>query len=162
MHGFEVQRLAMQFRRRDLPIALKFPRENSGEVFVVAHCFALRRLMFFAEMSAAGFVPRERVGAHQLGELQEIGHTSGAFERLIKFFAAAGNFADVSPKSSRNCGIFTQRFAPNRGCVRAITTFVPKKRPELAVKGIERSDFPPSFTRFSDVFHAYTSSSRLS
>ena len=36
VHGFEVERLAMQFRRRDLAIALKFPCKHVGEIFIVA------------------------------------------------------------------------------------------------------------------------------
>ena len=70
----------MQFRRGDRSVALVFPREDVGEIFVVAQRFAVRRLMFLAEMAAARFVAGQRVGAHQLGELQEIGDAPGAFE----------------------------------------------------------------------------------
>ena len=53
MNGFEVKRLTMQFRRRNLSITLKFPGKDVGEFIVVAQGFAFRRLMFLAEMRAA-------------------------------------------------------------------------------------------------------------
>jgi len=53
MHGFEMERLAVQFRRRDLAVALKFPGEHRGQILIVAQRFALRGLMFLAKMSAA-------------------------------------------------------------------------------------------------------------
>ena len=75
----------MQFRR--LPIALKFPGKNRGVVFIVAQGFAFRGLVFFAKMSATGFVALQCVDTHQLGEFQEIGNTSGTFQRLIEIIA---------------------------------------------------------------------------
>ncbi len=73
MDRFEMKRLAMQFWRRDLAVALKFPGKDVGEVFIISQSFAFRGLMFFAEMRAAGFVASEGVEAHQLGEFQEVG-----------------------------------------------------------------------------------------
>src|SRR5437016_14635267 len=92
-----MERLAMQLGRRDLSIALKFPREHRREVVIVAQRFAFGRLVFFAEMCAARFVARERVNAHQLGELEEIGYASGALERLIKVFTVA-RYPDLVPE----------------------------------------------------------------
>src|SRR5207302_8805760 len=86
-----MERFAMQFWRRDLSIALKFPGEDVGEIVIVAQRFAFWRLMFFAKMRAAGFVAGERGDAHPLGELEKIGHAARAFERLNKIFAVAGN-----------------------------------------------------------------------
>ena len=51
MHCFEMQLLAMQFRR--LTFALKFPGEHSCMALVIAKRFAIRRLMFLAKMGAA-------------------------------------------------------------------------------------------------------------
>jgi hypothetical protein len=52
MHGFEVKWFAMQFRRGELLLALKLPREHCGVVFVVAQRFAVWRLVLFAKMRA--------------------------------------------------------------------------------------------------------------
>ena len=73
----------------DRTVALIFPGENSGEIFIVAHGFAIGRLMFLAEMTAARFVTGERVGAHQFGKFEEISDASRPFQRLIEFFAVA-------------------------------------------------------------------------
>ena len=81
----------MQRRAKDVPVSLKFPREHSSEIFVIPLGFTIRSLVFFAEMSAAGFVALERVNAHELGELEEISDPSRAFERLIVAFSFAGN-----------------------------------------------------------------------
>src|SRR2546421_11699629 len=97
MNGVEVKRLAMQLWRRDLSIALKFPREHRREVVIVAQRFAFGRLVFLAEMCAARFVARERVKAHQLGEFEKIGNATGALERLIKVFTITGH-ANLVPE----------------------------------------------------------------
>src|SRR6202521_3970537 len=77
----------MQFRRSRRTVALIFPREDVREVFIVAQCFAIGRLMFFAEMATARLVAGERVGAQQFGKLQEIGDASRPLQRLIELFA---------------------------------------------------------------------------
>ena len=53
MHGFEMQRLAMQFRTLDFSVPLKFPCENCGEIFIVTLGFAVGCLMLFTEVTAA-------------------------------------------------------------------------------------------------------------
>src|SRR5581483_3716584 len=59
VHGVEMQRLPMQFRRRDRSVAsLKFPGKHRSKVVIVAQCFAFGGLMFLAKMRAAGFVAR--------------------------------------------------------------------------------------------------------
>src|ERR1700752_298120 len=97
MNRFEVQRFAMQFRRRDLTVALIFPREDRGELIVVAQRFAFGRLMFCAKMCATRFVASEGVNAHQLAELEKIGDAPGALKRLIEVFAIAWN-AHLTPE----------------------------------------------------------------
>src|ERR1035441_9870237 len=93
--------------------------------------------MFLAEMSTARFVAFEGVEAHQLGELEEIGDASGALQRLIEVCAVARD-AHVVPKFFAEFGDFAERFA-EAVCVPSHSTFVPKKRSELAVDGIERA-----------------------
>ena len=136
MNGFKMKRFAMQFRGCELPITLKFPREHRGVFFVVAQRFPLRGLMFFAKMCPARFVPRERVGAHQLGKLEKIGHPSGALERLIKIFAAPRD-AHLAPECLSQFRDFFERFAQAFG-VAGHSTFVPKKKAKFAMDGIER------------------------
>src|ERR1700716_2878957 len=97
MHGFEMKRLAVQLRGGDLAVALKFPGEDGGKGVVVPLRLPHGRLMFLTKMSAARFVALERINAHELGEFEEIGHATGAFERLIEIVSFAGN-AHRSPK----------------------------------------------------------------
>src|SRR5437868_11101118 len=89
MHCFEMQWLAMQPRPVNCSVSLEFPAGNKGEVFVVAHCFALCRLMFLAEMRATRFVAFERIDDHKFGELKEVRDPPGALERLIVCFVLA-------------------------------------------------------------------------
>src|SRR5437016_9093101 len=98
MDGFEMEPLAVQFRRRDLTIALKFPGKDRGEIVVVTQSFSFRRLMFLAKMGAARFIASKCVETHQLGEFQKIGHATGAFERLIKIFTVTRD-PDFAPES---------------------------------------------------------------
>ena len=62
-----------------------------AEVLVVAHRLALGRLVLGPEVAAAGLVALERVEAHELAELQEVGHAPGVLERLVELLAAAGH-----------------------------------------------------------------------
>ena len=80
MNRFEDERFKMQIRFRDLPVALIFPSEDVGEIFVVPHRFAICCLMFLAEMTAARFIAGERVTTHQLAELEEISDPSSPLE----------------------------------------------------------------------------------
>src|SRR5436305_653369 len=89
--------LAVQFRRGDLPVALKLPGEDRGVFVIVAQRFAFGSLMFLTEMRAARFIASQRVDAHQLCEFEKIGDTSGALERLIKIFAFTRN-ANFAPE----------------------------------------------------------------
>src|SRR6476660_5673421 len=85
----------MQFWR--LAIALEFPCENCCVVFVVAKRFAIGGLMFFAKMRAGRFVALKRVHTHQLGEFEEIGNATGAFQGLVKIFVATED-AHIAPE----------------------------------------------------------------
>src|SRR5207249_9342259 len=138
MDRFEVEWLAMEFWSRGRGIALKFPREHSGETFIVAQRFAFRGLMFFTEMRAAGFVTSECVETHQLGEFQKVGHPSGALERLIKIFAVTGHSdpAVAGPECYAQLWNFSQRFF-EAGFISRHSAFAPKKRAELSVHRVE-------------------------
>ena len=80
-----------------LPVALKFPGEHCCVVFVVAERLAISRLMFLAKMRSGRFVALKRIHAHQLGEFEEIGNASGAFQGLVKIFVAAQD-AHIAPE----------------------------------------------------------------
>src|SRR5437763_12163187 len=129
--------LAMQFRRGDLPIALKLPGEDRGVFVIVAQRFAFDSLMFFTKMRAARFIASQRVDAHQLCEFEKIGDTSGAFERLIKIFAIAGN-ADFPPEFLSELWNFSERFLKS-GFVSRHPALVPKQHAELAMDRIKRA-----------------------
>jgi hypothetical protein len=45
--------------------------------------------VLLAEVAAAGLLAVERVAAHQLAELEEVGHAAGLLERLVQLGAAA-------------------------------------------------------------------------
>jgi hypothetical protein len=135
MHRLEMQRFAMEFRQ--LPIALKFPSKHCGMVFVVAECLAIGGLMFLAEMPASRFVALERVHAHQLSEFEKIGDTPGSFQGLIKVFVAAQD-AHIAPELFSQFWNLLERFAQSFLVARH-SAFIPEKKAELSVEGIERS-----------------------
>ena len=73
------------------------PGGDVGEVLVVAQGLAVRRLALLAEVAAARLLAVQRVEAHQLGELEEVGHPAGLLERLVQLRAAARD-GDVLPE----------------------------------------------------------------
>src|SRR5665213_132265 len=73
------------------------PGRDIGIMFIVALRFALCRLIFLAEMAAAGLVPFPSVDAHQLSQLEEVGDAAGLFKTLVQIVAAARN-RDVPPE----------------------------------------------------------------
>src|SRR5947199_9273060 len=80
MHGFKIERLAMQYRR--FSIALKFPGKHSGVIFIVAPCFACRGLGCFAKMRAKGVVAIQSLSTHQPGGSVGVGNTTGMLQTL--------------------------------------------------------------------------------
>src|SRR6516165_711230 len=68
-----------------------------AELLVVALCLAVGHLVLEAEMAAAGLVALERIEAHELPELQEIGDTAGQLEGLVELPARARH-VDVLPE----------------------------------------------------------------
>src|ERR1043166_10032860 len=80
--------------------------------------------MFLSKMGAARFVAGERVDAHQLGELEEIGDSAGALERLIERFAFAED-SHVPPEFFAQLRDACERFA-QPGFVPRHSAFVPK------------------------------------
>ena len=133
MDRFEMERFTMQFRRP--PVTLKFPREDRGVVFIVAQCFPLRGLMFFAKMRATRFVASKRVRAHQLGKLKKICNATGALERLVKILIGPWD-AHFVPEGFSQFRNFLEGFAQSFG-VSGHSTFFPEKEAKFAMDGIE-------------------------
>src|SRR5436305_13304977 len=135
MHGFKIERLAMQYRQSS--IALKFPGKHRGVIFIVAQCFAFRGLMFFAKMRAGRFVALQCVDTHQLGEFQEIGNTSGTFQRLIEIIALTRH-SYLVPELFAKYGNFFERLAQTLFMTRH-SAFVPEKQAKLPMERIDRT-----------------------
>src|SRR2546421_7342457 len=86
--GLELERLLVQHRRL---AAGELPRGHIGEPLVVAPRLALRRLILLAEVATAGLLALQRVAAHQLGELEEVGHPARLLQRLVQVLAPAAD-----------------------------------------------------------------------
>src|SRR6185312_3468729 len=86
-HVLEHERFLVQHGR---PIGTVVrPRRDVGEVLVVALGFAVRRFVLRAEVRAARLLALERVAAHELRQLEKVGHATGMLERLIELGAGA-------------------------------------------------------------------------
>src|SRR5690348_4500421 len=91
----ELERLDMLLRLHAL--ALVFPGGGVAEVLVVAQGLAFGRLVLLAEVAAAALAALQRVQAHELAQLDEVGHAAGHFEALVQLFAGARH-AEVAPE----------------------------------------------------------------
>src|SRR3954469_21736864 len=74
-HELVVERFDVTQRR--LVLALVFPRGDVRILLVVTFEFAIRVLVFLAEMSAAALLARERIATEEFAKLEEIGHATG-------------------------------------------------------------------------------------
>ena len=92
---FERQRFLVQ--DRFVADSLVFPGGDVAEFVIVAGAFAFAGLVFFAEVSAAGFIPLQRVVRQQFREFEEVGDASRVFQVLVEGLAAAQDF-DVLPE----------------------------------------------------------------
>src|SRR5439155_10175483 len=135
MHVLERQQLLVQFRRLAFPRV--FPGRDKGEVLVVAQSLAVRRLVLLAEVGAAGFVAAERIGAHQLGQFEEIGHTPRLFKRLVDLFSSAVDL-DVPPIFGAQLPNLADRLRETGGVARHATV-VPYQLAKLAVERVHRA-----------------------
>src|SRR5262249_1763701 len=96
---------------RTLPLAGVLPRGDVAEVLVVAERLAVGRLPLLAEVPAARLAALERVEAHQLAELQEVGHAAGLLERLVDLLVPSRPATRTSfQTSSRRAGISPTAF----------------------------------------------------
>src|SRR3954462_13645714 len=138
MHVLEVQRLLVQPRL--LTSTSVLPGRDVGEMLVIPERLAVFSLVLLSEVAAAGFFPMKCIPAHQLAELQKIGHPAGFLEGLIQLGIAAGNI-DVAPVLGANLRDPLQRVLES-GRIPRHATVVPHQLAQLAVEGVDRSFAP--------------------
>src|SRR3954454_12451184 len=138
MHVLEVQRLLVQPRL--LTSTSVLPGRDVGEMLVIPERLAVFSLVLLSEVAAAGFFPMKCIPAHQLAELQKIGHPAGFLEGLIQLGIAAGDI-DVAPVLGPNLRDPFQGM-PEPGGIPGHATVVPHQLAQLAMEGVDRS-FPP-------------------
>src|SRR5580658_6421668 len=80
MSHFKFERLLVEL---PAAVALEFPGGYETEMFVVTFGFTILRLHLLAEMAAAAFPAVQRVLAHQLAQLDEIGYPSGLVQLRV-------------------------------------------------------------------------------
>ena len=91
--------------------------------------------MFFAEMCACGLVALKRVDTHQLGEFQEIGNASRAFQGLVEVIAVPRH-SYLVPELFSQLGNFCKRFTQSLFVTRH-SAFVPEKQSKLSMERID-------------------------
>src|ERR1017187_221021 len=133
MHVVEMQRLFVQLGR--LALAPILPGRHARILIVVAEGLAIGRLIFLAEVAAAGFVALQRVEAYELGQFEEVADAAGFFERLVQLFARAQHL-HVAPELLAQGGDFFERMAESFGGAPHAAVF-PKQLAQVAVEGID-------------------------
>jgi hypothetical protein len=91
--------------------------------------------VLLAEVAAAGLVAGQRVEAHQLAELEEVGDAAGLLEVLVELGADAGH-ADLLPEALADLGDDLQRLL-EAGLVAGHAAVVPHDEAELAVELVD-------------------------
>src|SRR6185312_12944923 len=86
---FELQRLLEQLRL--IAVAAISPCRHVRVVFVVALRFAFGRLIFLAEVAAAGLIAVASVDAHQFRKLKEIRDATRLLQALVQVLSTTGN-----------------------------------------------------------------------
>src|SRR3712207_5296676 len=79
------------------------PRGDVGEVLVVAQRLPLGGLALGPEVAAAALGPVQGVDAHELGELDEVGHPAGVLQRRVDRVRVAGDL-EVGPELLADLG----------------------------------------------------------
>src|SRR5262249_19942172 len=94
-HVLERQRLLVQ--HRILIRALVFPCDDVRELGVVPPGFAVRRLIFLAQVASARLLALQSVYTHQLAQLEKVGDSASFLERLVELLTRSDN-VDVAPE----------------------------------------------------------------
>jgi hypothetical protein len=95
------------------------------------------RLTLLAEVAAARLPAMQRVDADQLGQLQEVGHASRLFQRLIHGVAPIHDH-HVSPKLLPKLRDTLQRLA-QAGFVPGHAAMVPHEEAQFSMEGVHRA-----------------------
>lgn len=77
--------------------AFVFPSRDMGKVVVITQRFAFGSLILGTEVTTAGFVTGESVATHEFAKLQEVGHATGFFQRLVEAVTATTDH-DIFPE----------------------------------------------------------------
>src|ERR1700721_2949182 len=88
--------------------SLVLEHRHVREVVVVADGLALLGLVLLAKMAATRLVADQRVAAHQLAELEEVGHTPGVLEALVERLSVAADL-HIGPELLADRGDLRQR-----------------------------------------------------
>src|SRR6185503_754212 len=88
-HVLEDERLLVQHGRR--AVTRVFPRRNVREPVVVTQRLSVAGLMLDPEVPAARFLSVQRIDAHELRELEEVGDATRALELLVELLASSGH-----------------------------------------------------------------------
>src|SRR5947208_552286 len=94
-----------------------------------------RGLIVFAGMRACGRVEVKRVDTHQLGEFQEIGNASRAFQGLVEVITVPRHSSVVAELCSQ-FGNFCARFTQSL-FMTGHSAFVPEKQAKLSMERID-------------------------
>ena len=119
------------------PRARELPRRDVEELVVVTQRLAVLGLGLGAEVAAAGLAPVQGVDAHELAQLEEVGHAARALEGLVEVLVDAGDL-DVRPElvaqfADRADGVLEALFGALHAAV------LPHDGAELLVEGVHRA-----------------------
>src|SRR3954452_6502420 len=128
------QRLLVQDRAPAL--ARELPGRHVGELVVVAQRLAVGGLRLRAEVATTGFASVQRIDAHELAQLQEVGDPPGPLEGLVEALPRAQH-PDVRPE------LAAQLTDPRDRLAQALlgplhAAVVPHDVAELLVEGVDR------------------------
>src|SRR5918992_2941527 len=120
---------------RGAVLAGPLPRRHVGVLVVVPESLAVLGLRLRPEVAAAGLAPVERVDAHQLAELEEVGDPAGPLQGLVHAVGAAEDL-DVAPE------VLAERPDQVDGLAQAVSgalhaAVLPHDVAELAVVGVD-------------------------
>ena len=116
-------------------VAAPLPGGDVRELVVVTQRLAVLGLRLGPEVPAAGLPPVQGVDAHELAELEEVGHTAGLLQGLVDLLVAAEH-PDVAPELLAERPDLVDRLG--QALLGALHTAVlPHDVAELAVEGVD-------------------------
>ena len=104
---------------------------------VVSMAVLLFGLVFFSEVPSAGFVTRQRILDHRLGELHEVGDPSGTLQGLIEL-AATTRHGQILPEVIAQLTHATPGGCQSL-CIACHATVVPHQKAQLTMEVVDSS-----------------------